>query len=52
MEKIQNLKQKNQKGEKLKMGIKYIEYLETWNGILPEVMTGTGATIMIPTPTE
>ena len=30
--------------------LKYIEYLETWNGELPEVVTGDGVSIMIPTP--
>ena len=30
--------------------LKYIEYLEVWNGELPDVMTGDSATIMIPTP--
>ena len=30
--------------------LKYIEYLETWNGELPEVVTGEGVSIMIPTP--
>ena len=28
--------------------LKYIEYLSKWNGELPEVMTGDGASIMIP----
>ena len=28
--------------------LKYIEYLSKWNGELPEVMTGEGASIMIP----
>ena len=30
--------------------LKYIEYLETWDGTLPEVVTGDGVSIMIPTP--
>lgn len=30
--------------------LKYIEYLEVWNGELPEVVTGDGVSIMIPTP--
>lgn len=30
--------------------LKYIEYLETWNGTLPNVVTGDGVSIMIPTP--
>jgi regulator of protease activity HflC (stomatin/prohibitin superfamily) len=30
--------------------LKYIEYLEVWNGELPTVMTDNGATIMIPVP--
>ena len=29
--------------------LKYIEYLSKWNGELPSVMTGDGASIMIPT---
>lgn len=29
--------------------MQYIEYLSKWNGILPNVMTGDSATIMIPT---
>ena len=29
--------------------LKYIEYLAKWNGELPDVMTGDGASIMIPT---
>ncbi len=29
--------------------LKYIEYLAKWNGELPNVMTGEGATLMIPT---
>ena len=28
--------------------IKYIEYLNTWNGILPEVLTDNNASIIIP----
>ena len=28
--------------------LKYIEYLSKWNGELPEVMTGDGASIMVP----
>lgn len=30
--------------------LKYIEYLEKWNGELPNVVTSDSATIMIPTP--
>lgn len=30
--------------------LKYIEYLEVWNGELPDVMTDGSTTIMIPTP--
>lgn len=30
--------------------LKYVEYLEVWDGKLPTVMTDSGATIMIPTP--
>lgn len=30
--------------------LKYVEYLEKWNGELPDVMTDGNATIMIPTP--
>lgn len=30
--------------------LKYIEYLEVWNGELPDVITDSGTTIMIPTP--
>lgn len=30
--------------------LEYIEYLETWNGELPNVVTGDGVSIMIPTP--
>lgn len=30
--------------------LKYIEYLENWNGELPEVVTGDSVSIMIPTP--
>lgn len=30
--------------------LKYIEYLEVWNGSLPNVVTGDGVSIMIPTP--
>ena len=30
--------------------LKYIEYLEIWNGELPDVITSDSATIMIPTP--
>ncbi len=29
--------------------LKYIEYLSVWNGELPDVVTGTDATILIPT---
>ena len=29
--------------------MQYIEYLSKWNGVLPNVMTGDSATIMIPT---
>ena len=32
--------------------LKYIEYLEVWNGELPDVITGDSATIMIPTVQE
>lgn len=31
--------------------LKYIEYLSKWNGELPDVMTGDGASILIPAPT-
>ena len=30
--------------------LKYVEYLEVWNGELPDVVTGDGVSIMIPTP--
>lgn len=30
--------------------LKYIEYLEVWTGELPDVVTGDGVSIMIPTP--
>lgn len=30
--------------------LEYIEYLEKWNGKLPDVVTGDGVSIMIPTP--
>ena len=30
--------------------LKFVEYLEVWNGELPSVMTDSGATILIPTP--
>lgn len=30
--------------------LKYMEYLAKWDGKLPTVMTGEGATVMIPTP--
>lgn len=30
--------------------LKYIEYLEVWDGSLPNVVTGDGVSIMIPTP--
>ena len=32
--------------------LEYIEYLEKWNGKLPEVVTGDGVSIMIPTPKQ
>jgi len=32
--------------------LKYIAYLDKWNGELPEVMAGDSATIMIPTPSN
>lgn len=32
--------------------LKYVEYLDKWDGKLPEVMTGDGASIMIPLPSD
>ena len=32
--------------------LKYMEYLATWDGKLPSVMTGDSATVMIPTPSN
>ncbi len=31
--------------------LKYVEYLEKWDGVLPEVVTGDNTSILIPTPT-